>query len=104
MKIKVHIDRLVIDGAELTRAQRAVLAVAAQRELSLLLGGPAPGTAGSGTAAGHSGGPPGASSRLRDVAVAIAAEIHRALPASTAGAPGPAASLPQTARTSGAGR
>jgi hypothetical protein len=103
MKVNVHIDRLVIDGAGLTRAQRAALAAAAQRELSLLLGGQAPGTADSGTAARHSGGPPGASSRLRDVAVAIAAEIYRALPASTAGPPGPAAPLPRTAHTSGGG-
>ena len=93
MKVSVHIDRLVIEGADLTRAERATLAVAARHELGRLLAAPASEAADSIEAArpGAGGPAPGTGSRVDQVAVAVAAAIHRSLPAWTVAQPRPAA-------------
>jgi hypothetical protein len=84
MKISLHIDQIVIEGASLTRREREHLAATLERELVRQLGQ---------RAAGGPGGPARAG-RDRDAAGGsrlagpIAAQVLAALPADTAGALG----------------
>ena len=89
MTTSVRIERVVLDGLELSRRERDALGPAITRELRRLAGEPANGPAGR-RAGTRREGPEGPGSAVDAIARDVAAAVHRATAAARP-APGPAA-------------
>ena len=81
MSTRIRIERLVLDGIELSRRERDALGPAIARELRRLAGEPADGLAGE--QPGSGGGPRrrGAIPAVDGIAREVAAAVHRVTPA-----------------------
>jgi hypothetical protein len=75
VRVNVRIDRLVLDGLELSRRERDLLVSAIERELRPLADG---GAAGPAADAAVGGRPPG--SRVVTIATHVAAAVNGAMP------------------------
>ena len=86
MNISLHIDRVTVEGARLTRREREELAVTLERELTRLLRQHAAGRRDPRVPAG---GPAGDARAGSPLGPRIAREVLAALPAGTFGRPAP---------------
>ncbi len=92
MNISLHIDRVTVEGARLTRREREELAVTLERELTRLLRQHAAGRRGPRAAASRPAGDARAAGDVwagSPLGPRIAREVLAALPAGTFGRPAP---------------